>query len=44
MLLCTSASAESLMHLSGTHLNLWFEAKNGTAQAEGASIFHAWRQ
>lgn len=38
MLLCMSASSESLMHPSGAHLNLWFEAENGTAQAEGASF------
>ena len=30
-------SAESLMCRGGTHLNLWFEAKDGTAQAEAAS-------
>jgi len=30
--------AESLMHRGGTHLNLWFEAKDGTALAEDASF------
>ena len=28
------------MHLGGTHLDLWFRTMDGTAQAEGASLFH----
>lgn len=32
------------MHFSGSHLNLWFEAEDGTAQAEGASYLQAMRR